>query len=359
MAGIQFFFGSRSHVPALFSLMKIRDIARLAEVSTATVSHVINGTRYVSDEVKQRVREVVERNGYTPNAHARNLATRNNHTFGLILSDLSNPFFPELVKSIQECANQKGYEITLANTNYDAGRTVASVQRLLEQRVSGVAVMTSEMDVSLAARLAAREIAVVFLDVGQVGPYVSNIVVNYEKGIRAGVEHLLALGHRRITYISGPQRLKSAQRRLLAFTKTMKKYESQPFIYEGDFKATGGQQAVAAMLQQKQRPTAIVAANDLMAMGAMRELHKAGLRVPEDVSVVGFDDILFAELTNPPLTTVALPREEIGRAAVEALLHTATNDSKEGREYKITPKLIVRESTGTVAASSAKRKPGK
>lgn len=341
----------------LFSLMKIRDIARLAEVSTATVSHVINGTRYVSDEVKQRVQEVIERNGYTPNAHARNLATRNNHTFGLILSDLSNPFFPELVKSIQECANQKGYEITLANTNYDAGRTVASVQRMLEQRVSGVAVMTSEMDAALAERLARREIAVVFLDVGQVGPYVSNIAVNYEKGIRAGVEHLLALGHRRIAYISGPQRLKSAQRRLLAFTKTMKKYESAPFIYEGDFKATGGQQAVTAMLQQKQRPTAIVAANDLMAMGAMRELRKAGLHVPQDISVVGYDDILFAELTDPPLTTVALPRGEIGRAAVEALLHTVNNESKQGLEYKITPKLIVRESTGLVRTiGNAKRK---
>ena len=116
--------------------MKIRDIARLAGVSTATVSHVINSTRFVSEPIKQKVREAIERNGYTPNAHARNLAKQSNHTLGLILSDLSNPFFPELVKSIQECANQKGYEITLANTNYDAGRTVASVQRMLEQRVS-------------------------------------------------------------------------------------------------------------------------------------------------------------------------------------------------------------------------------
>ncbi len=350
MPGFSFFSAQGLHSCACqFLLMKIRDIAKLAGVSTATVSHVINSTRFVSDEVKQKVQEVIESNGYTPNAHARNLATQRNHTFGLILSDLSNPFFPELVKSIQECANQKGYEITLANTNYDAERTLASVQRMLEQRVSGVAVMTSEMDAALAERLAAREIGVVFLDVGKVGPYVSNIAVNYEKGIRAGVEHLLELGHRRIAYISGPQRLKSAQRRLLAFTKTMRKHESEPFIFEGDFKATGGQQAVAAMLQQKQRPTAIVAANDLMAMGAMRELRKAGLRVPEDVSVVGFDDILFAELADPPLTTVALPREEIGRAAVEALLHTVTNDSKAGREYKITPKLIVRESTGPIA----------
>lgn len=265
-----------------------------------------------------------------------------------------------MVKSIQECANQKGYEITLANTNYDPERTVASVQRMLEQRVSGVAVMTSEMDMSLAARLAAREAAVVFLDVGEVGPYVSNIVINYEKGIRAGVEHLIELGHRRIAYISGPLRLKSAQRRHLAFTKTMKKYASslhtEPLIFEGDFKAAGGQQAVAEMLGAKPFPTAIIAANDLMAMGAMRELRKAGLRVPDDISVVGFDDILFSALTDPPLTTLALPREEIGRAAVEALLQIFKTDDRLGREYKITPKLIVRESTGTVAAPSARKK---
>ncbi|MFN0086165.1 MAG: LacI family DNA-binding transcriptional regulator [Blastocatellia bacterium] len=340
--------------------MKIRDIARLADVSTATVSHVINGTRYVSDEVKEKVREVIERTGYTPNAHARSLATRQNHTFGLILSDISNPFFPELVKSIQECAIEQGYEITMTNTNYDPERAVSSVQRMLEQRVSGVAVMTSEMDASLAARLAAREVAVVFLDVGEVGPYVSNIVINYEKGIRAGVEHLLELGHRRIEYISGPLRLKSAQRRHLAFTKTMKKYASslhtEPLIFEGDFKATGGRQAVIEMLRRHPLPTAIIAANDLMAIGAIRELRKAGLRVPGDISVVGFDDILFSALTDPPLTTLALPREEIGRAAIGALLQTIKTPDRAGREYRISPRLVVRESTGAVAASSARKK---
>lgn len=340
--------------------MKIRDIAKETGVSTATVSHVINNTRFVSEETRQKVLKVIERSGYTPNAHARNLASKNNHTFGLILSDISNPFFPDLVKSIQERAIELGYDITMANTNYDPDRTVASVQRMLEQRVSGVAVMTSEMDGALVKRLAAREIAVVFLDVGQVGQFVSNIVVNYEKGIRAGVEHLLELGHRRIAYISGPLRLKSAQRRHLAFKRTMKKYESslhtEPFFYEGDFKASGGRQAVEQMLQQKMRPTAIVAANDLMAIGAMSELRKAGLRVPEDISVVGFDDILFAALTDPPLTTIGIPREEIGRAAVEALLHTAKNENKQGHEYKINPKLIVRESTGIVYASAAKKK---
>src|SRR5262245_60662575 len=330
--------------------MRIRDIAKLAGVSTATVSHVVNDTRFVSEETKQKVLAVIERTGYTPNANARNLASRQNHTLGLILSDLSNPFFPELVKSIQESAIEAGYDISMGNTNYDPQRTASCVQRMLEQRVSGVAVMTSEMDAALIRRLAEREIAVVFLDVGKAGPHTSNIVVNYEKGIREGVEHLLQLGHRRIAYISGPQRLKSAQRRLLAFSKTMKKYDAslrtEPSIYEGDFKATGGQMAVAEILRQKTAPTAILAANDLMAIGALGELKKAGLRVPEDISVIGFDDIAFAALTDPPLTTIALPREEIGRAAVEALLNTIKDSGRLGQEYKIAPALIVRESTG-------------
>jgi DNA-binding LacI/PurR family transcriptional regulator len=340
--------------------MKIRDVAKVAGVSTATVSHVINNSRFVSEETKRRVLAAIESCGYTPNAHARKLATKQNHTFGLILSDLSNPFFPELVKSIQERAIELGYDISMANTNYDSERAVASVQRMLEQRVSGVAVMTSEMGDSLTRRLAEREVAVVFLDVGKVGPYVSNIVVNYERGIRAGVEHLLALGHRRIAYISGPLRLKSAQRRHLAFTRMMKKYESslrtQPWIYEGDFKATGGQQAMVEMLRQKPRPTAIVAANDLMAMGALGELKKAGLRVPKDLSIVGFDDILFAALTDPPLTTVALPREEIGRASVDALLNTIKDANRMGRKYTILPRLVVRESTGPVPVNESRRK---
>ena len=140
----------------------------------------------------------------------------------------------------------------------------------------------------------------------------------------------------------------------------MKKYEpslrTQPWVYEGDFKAAGGQLAVVEMLLQKPRPTAIVAANDLMAIGALGELKKAGLRVPEDISVVGFDDILFAALTDPPLTTVALPREEIGRASVEALLDTIKDAGRMGREYKITPRLVARESTGPAPAAENKRK---
>ncbi|HYE73050.1 MAG TPA: LacI family DNA-binding transcriptional regulator, partial [Blastocatellia bacterium] len=170
--------------------MRIKDVAKLAGVSTATVSHVVNKTRYVSDETKQKVIMAIESVGYTPNAHARNLASGRSRTLGIIVSDIANPFFPELIKSIQEQAVERGYDVTLANTNYDPQRTASSVQRMLEQRVSGVAIMTSEMDLTLTEKLAQREIAVVFLDVGKVGPLTSNIVVNYERGIREGVEHL-------------------------------------------------------------------------------------------------------------------------------------------------------------------------
>jgi DNA-binding LacI/PurR family transcriptional regulator len=330
--------------------MRIKDVAGLAGVSTATVSHVINNTRFVSEETRQKVLAAIEKCNYTPNAHARSLASGRSRTLGLIISDINNPFFPELIKSIEEKAGSNGYGVILANTNYDPKRTIACVQRMIEQNVCGVAIMTSEMDMSLSERLAARRTAVVFLDVGQVGAHMSNIVVNYEKGIREGVEHLLSLGHRRIAYISGPPHLKSAARRRAAFVKIMKKYRASlhttPFIYEGDFKTGGGQRAAAEILRLRPTPTAIVSGNDLMAIGALRELKSAGLRAPQDISVIGFDDIGFAALAEPPLTTILIPRAEIGGAAVDALLHMIKAEDNVGREVKVSTHLVVRESTG-------------
>ncbi len=330
--------------------MRIKDVAKLGGVSTATVSHVINNTRFVSEETKQKVLAVIEQLNYTPNAHARNLASGRSSSLGLIISDIANPFFPELVKSIQEQATEHGYDVILMNTNYDPARTASCVQRLIEQKVRGVAIMTSEMEQGLRARLAAKEVATVFLDLGTVGPHTSNIVVDYEKGIRQGVEHLLALGHRRIAYISGPPHLKSAARRRDAFTRMMKKYRDSlhttPSIFEGDFKTEGGQKAARQILRLDPLPTAIVSANDLMAIGALRELKNAGLRVPEDMSVIGFDDILFASLADPPLTTIALPRAEIGRAAIEALIQTIAADGNLGRKFKVKTHLVTRGSTG-------------
>jgi len=325
---------------------RIKDVAKLSGVSTATVSHVINKTRYVSDETKRRVLGAIENVGYTPNIHARNLASGQSRTLGLIISDITNPFFPDLVKSIQERALELGYDVIVLNTNYEPARDARYVQRLLELRVLGAMILTTEMDLSVIERLSSREIAVVFLDIGKVGPHTSNIRVNYEKGVHEAVEHLLELGHRQIAFISGPVRFKSAQFRRQAFLETMTSHRAslhtEPLILEGNFKLESGEQVVGEMLRLKSRPTAILAANDLMAVGALRELRRAGLQVPKDVSVVGCDDISLAELTDPRLTTIMIPRTEIGTAAVEAVLQT---NSAEGREIRISTQLLVRQST--------------
>jgi len=334
------------------STVRIKEVAKLARVSTATVSHVINKTRFVSDSTKRKVLSAIERIGYTPNIHARNLASGQSRTLGLIISDITNPFFPDLVKSIQERALELGYDVIVLNTNYEPERDVRYVQRLLELRVRGVMILTTEMNLSVIARLSSREIPVAFLDIGKVGPHTSNIRIDYEKGVHEAVEHLLKLGHRQIAFMSGPVRFKSAQFRRQAFLETMKNHRAslhtEPLILEGNFRLESGEQMVREVVEFKSRPTAILAANDLMAVGALRGLRRAGLQVPGDVSIVGCDDIALAGLTDPQLTTIMIPRAAIGVAAVEAILQTG---SIEGREVKISTQLVVRQSTAAAPLS--------
>jgi LacI family transcriptional regulator len=335
--------------------MKIKDVAREAGVSTATVSHVINNTRFVSDEVRARVQEAIERCDYYPNAQARSLASGRSHTLGILISDIVNPFFPELVKSIEMAAFERGYDVVLANTNYEAERTSNYVRRLIERKVAGVALMTSELDTALIDELARRDVCVVFLDIGSAGERMSNLVVNYAVGIKEAIQHLVSLGHEQIAYISGPVRLRSAAKRREAFRECVAKQlpGARPAIYEGDFKIEGGRRAAHEILEKGRLPTAVVVANDLMALGAMQEFRAAGLRVPQDISIVGFDDIAFASLTDPPLTTICLPRMELGRRAVEALMTTIEHPDRQGVEIHIPTYLVMRGSTAPARATPA------
>jgi LacI family transcriptional regulator len=335
--------------------MRIKDVAREAGVSTATVSHVINNTRYVSDEVRARVLEAIERCGYYPNAQARSLASGRSHTLGILISDIVNPFFPELVKSIETAAFERGYDVVLANTSYDAERTSNYVRRLIERKVAGVALMTSELDTALVDELARRDVCVVFLDLGSSGERMSNLVVNYAVGIKEAIQHLVALGHQQIAYISGPVRLRSAAKRREAFRKCVAEHlpGARPAIYEGDFKIEGGRRAAYEIIKRGRMPTAVMAANDLMALGAMQEFRTAGLKIPYDISIVGFDDIAFSALTDPPLTTICLPRMELGRRAVEALMTTIEHPDRQGVEIHIPTYLVMRGSTAPARATRA------
>ena len=336
--------------------MSIRDVAKRAKVSIATVSRAINNPGTVGPETAARVRRAVDELSYFPDSHARSLVSGRSRLLGLIVSDITNPFFPELVKGFEDVALRQGYEIMVGSTNYDSARMALCVRRMLERKVEGVAIMTSEMDQHLIEQLVKREIPSVFLDVGSVRAFISNIRVDYAAGIRQAVDHLLQLGHRRIGFISGPMGLKSARIRRTAFLECLKHtgiLEEEVPVREGDHTIDGGLDAMTRVLDLSKSPTAVLASNDLTAIGAMSAARRKGLAVPGDVSIIGFDDIHFAKFTEPPLTTVALSRWELAENAFRALMMYIEPQESEkpvrGGKYTVTPALIIRQSTAAPA----------
>jgi DNA-binding LacI/PurR family transcriptional regulator len=337
--------------------MSIREVAKRARVSIATVSRTINNPSAVDPATAERVRRAVNELRYFPDSQARSLVSGRSRILGLIVSDITNPFFPELVKGFEDVAIHHGYEIMVSSTNYDSARMALCVRRLLERKVEGVAIMTSEMDQPLIDQLVRRKVPTVFLDVGSVHALISNIQVDYASGIKEAVQHLLDLGHTRIGFISGPLSLKSACIRRTAFLECLTRtgiLEDEQLVTEGDHTIDGGLDAMTRLLESTKPPTAVLASNDLTAIGALRAVRSKGRRVPEDVSVIGFDDIHFAEFTEPPLTTVALSRRELADKAIRALLQHIEPDeagsAAHGAEYTVTPVLVVRQSTAIPAS---------
>src|ERR687893_2761065 len=262
--------GEHPHIPP-FRTSRIKDVAREAGVSTATVSHVVNGTKYVTDDTRKRVLDAIKRCEYSPNAHARSLASGRSNMLGLLISDIANPFFPEVVKAIESAAFARGYNVILLNTNYDPERAADYVRRLSELKMAGVALMTSELDSELFEAITRRQVSVVFDSPDVTGERMSNICVDYAAGIEEAVRHLVSLGHRRIAHIAGGSRIPSGVIRREAFLDFMRRYlpdEPEPAVYEGDFRLDGGRRAASEILAAAELPTAVIAANDMMALGA-------------------------------------------------------------------------------------------
>ena len=331
----------------------IKDVAARAGVSIATVSHVLNETRPIRPHTRERVLCAIRELGYSQNQAARNLARGKSSFLGLIVSDVRNPFFPEITSAFQDEALKHDMDALVLNTNYDAERLLTSVQRLIGLQVPGVAILTSQIDGSVMQMLASRGIAAVYLDLGRVGQGISNVVVDYEGGIRDALEYLTGLGHRRIAYVGGPLRLPSAERRKRSFIEGARRLglQASPAV-DSDFTVRGAYAASSELLAAR-AVTAIVAGNDLTAIGVLHRAYDVGLRVPEHLSVVGFDDILFAEYTQPALTTVAVGRTEIGKAAFEALWTMMADPNLAGREFPVPTRLITRQSAGPPQSSSS------
>jgi LacI family transcriptional regulator, galactose operon repressor len=327
--------------------MDIHAVAKVAHVSIATVSRTINHIPTVNAKLAKRVWEAIRELNYFPNTQARALVSGRSRLLGLIVSEITNPFFPELIQGFEDVAVENGYEILIGSTNYEPERMQRCIRRMMERNAEGVAVMTFGIEQPLLDQLADRKVPLVFVDVAPNKPGISVLKVDYHHGIRQGVQHLAALGHRKIAFVTGPLRLHSAQSRLAAFKKALEECGipvEEKLIVEGDHTMEGGMDAAERLMTEKDLPTAIMCSNDMLAIGVMHKMSRSGLKVPDDVSIIGFDDIHMGAMMIPPLTSIQMSRTDLASAAVSALRGHLEGGPK--REYRIDTRLVVRESTG-------------
>jgi LacI family transcriptional regulator len=341
--------------------INIHDVAKRAHVSIATVSRVVNRIPTVDPALAKRVWKAIDEVGYVPNTQARALVSGRSRILGLIVSEITNPFFPELVQEFENLAVAQGYEVMIGSTNYDAARTESLIRRMLQRNVDGVAVMTFGIEEELVQKLVEQGFPLVFVDAG---PELSNVrvlKVNYGEGIREAVHHLAALGHRHIAFISGPLHMRTAAIRRDAFCKAMAELGltvPDASMVEGKHTMESGKAAMEQLLKTPELPTAVVCSNDMTAIGVLHALDETTHRVPQDISVVGFDDIHLAQFMLPPLTTVQMSCKDLAAASVEALRAgiEAGHPGVGQREWPIQTRLVVRRSTdfprGTLPARS-------
>lgn len=330
--------------------MNIQEVAKRAGVSSATVSRTLNRIPTVNRRLARRVWKAASELGYYPNKLARGLVVGRSRTLGLIVSDITNPFFPEVIQSFEDAAVEHNYEILLVSTQGNPERAKASVRRIIERRVDGVAVLTSGIKEELLEQLQSRKLALLLVDADSPPPGTSNLKIDYERGIRQAVEHLAALRHEKIAFITGPLTLRSALTRKNAFEDVLRQIGMQvdpQLVVEGDHTMEGGMCAFGALIDKGLHPTAMMCSNDLSAIGVMREAYERGISVPQELSVVGFDDVRIAQFIVPPLTSVRISQAGMGRKAFNVLFAELQREnlSRNVTEYLLTTDLTLRRST--------------
>jgi LacI family transcriptional regulator len=332
--------------------MSLDEVAKRARVSPATVSRVLNNLDVVKSSTRARVMKAVAELNYHPNLHARTLAGGRSRTLGIVMSNMANPFFFDVFQALETAALAHGYEVVAANTGYQPERLVSSIRLMMGRRVAGLAVIVSEMDSGLRDELARGSMPVVFYDVGAPGKHITNIRVQYRKGIEKTVQYLHNLGHTRMAFIGHHAKLAPIDERKKAFLETVARYSPHLEVTtEADADGPeGGRKAVRQLLASRATPTAIICVNDFTAIGVLRELRDQGLRVPQDISVTGFDNIKLSEFCFPALTTVHIPRDRIGQSVFESLVQDHSKTPNGSREILIDPEFVVRDSTGVASA---------
>ncbi|KAB0489758.1 LacI family DNA-binding transcriptional regulator [Pseudomonas vancouverensis] len=329
----------------------IKDVAALAGISYTTVSHVVNKTRPVSEEVRVKVEAAIKTLDYVPSAVARSLKAKTTATIGLLVPNSLNPYFAELARGIEDYCERNGYCVILCNSDDNPQKQRSYLRVLLEKRIDGLIVASAGGDSGLAKGLAGVRTPMVIVDRGLDGVDADLVRIDHEYGAYLATRHLLELGHREIATISGPQTTSVAQMRLAGFRRALSEAGFEvpsDRVLESDFTSTGGYSAAATLLERNP-PTAIFAANDMIGIGVLRAAAERNVRVPTELSVIGFDDIQMSRYVYPALTTVGQSILQLGEMAADVLLKRIATPSLAIDQRIVTPSIVLRESTAPLA----------
>lgn len=331
------------------SQMNLEEVAHRARVSTATVSRVLNNKNVVRGSTRDRVMKAIADLNYHPNLHARSLAAGRSHTFGIIVSNLENPFFYDIVNKVEAEAHNRGYEVVVANTDYRPDQLLKSIRLMAGRRVAGLAALVSEIQPDIIEELSSAHFPVVLYDVSTAHQNLTNVRLNYRKSMEKLAGYLHMLGHnKRIAWLGHHVEFTPLSDRRDALINAFHWLapNSEVRTFTGRDTLEGGWQTTREMLSSTFEPTAVVCANDFMAIGVLRALREEGIAVPQQMSVTGLDNIKFSQFCNPTLTTVHVPRDRIGHIVFEKLISGSETPLGHGSEFVIDPDLIIRESTG-------------
>lgn len=328
----------------------MKDVARLAGVSTSTVSHVINNNRFVSDAVREKVTTAISQLNYAPSALARSLKLNQTRTIGMLLTASSNPFYSEVVRGVERSCYERGYSLVLCNTDGDENRMNRSLETLLQKRVDGLLIMCTESHIpSVEILTRYPSIPSVMMDWSPFEGGGDIIQDNSLLGGEMATRHLISRGYTRIACIAGPQDKTPARLRLEGFHQAMEQAGlavPPGYIVAGDLEFEGGYNAMNQLLALNPLPQAVFTSNDAMAVGVYHALYQAGLSVPQDIAVIGYDDIELARYMTPPLTTIHQPKDELGELAIDTLLHRLAEPGGSQQLLVLTPELVERGSVG-------------
>jgi len=340
----------------------MRAVALHAGVSSATVSRVINGSAYVSEDVAERVRKALDELKFIPNPIATTLKYGRSKTYGVIVPDLSNPFYPEFLLQFEDVLVEIDHELLLASTQSSQTKLISSVRRMLMRRVDGVVLMASELDTRSVEPLLEHKIPIVTIDRRRAQEGTGDVAIDFEDGYLKAVLHLRDLGHKRIGFIGGSEGILTSQIRLEAFQRALQ-LASLPYhpglAAYGNYRVSGGNEAMRTLLAANPAPTAVLTANDLTAFGALQALQMQGIRVPDDISLVGFDGIQLGSALHPPLTTIEISGRDMAQTCVRALEYLKADVARRGQSLTVRGSFLNRGSTGVASVQRGSRHNGR